>query len=154
MSEEIKKTKTIEDRVRDLMVKFKIEESNDEFLRSVMELVERGSNPKNFCPKCDYRLTFNAIALELHCVNCGYAEGISSVKSSDMQPQKITSGTSALPSGVEKLIEKSGPISKKGKSAADQINALRNKSEGTGGNEMDEGVIKSHDPKIKSVKWC
>jgi len=152
MSEE-KDKRTLEDRIKELMTKFKIEERKDEFLRLVIELVERGVNPQHFCPKCDYRMLYDPTLAVMKCINCG-----NFISSRDIilgaNKLKFSAGK-PLPAGVENLIKSEREVSKKKKvSMAEKVNKLRSAAAGETVNLNDEEIVRAQDPRIKGdIKW-
>jgi len=151
--------KTIKERINELSEKYKIDSPT--FPAEIMDLVERGAYPKNFCPSCQERMIYDPQKGYLLCINCGYEDverppvvptSTSSVPARPIaQPGKI-------PAGVQKLIddvpkENKVPVTRN-PTRAEKILRLKSKIEGGGSTPMDDEIVRSQDSNIKGEINC
>jgi len=151
--------KTIKERIKELSEKYKIDSPT--FPAEIMDLVERGAYPKNFCPSCQERMIYDPQKGYLLCLNCGY-ENVEKpqvvpipVNSVPMRP---TAQPGKIPAGVQKLIddvpkETKVPVTRT-PNRAEKILRMKSKMEGGGSTPMDDEIIRGQDSNIKGeINW-
>ena len=116
--------KTIKDRIISLAEKHEIKDPT--FMTDVMDIVERGSFPENFCPECTERMIFDSFKSILRCINCGYTH-------SGIDQQVKTKPTGKIPDGLVKALEdtpdKAKSTTSRTPGKAEQILKLHKKAE-------------------------
>lgn len=151
---------TIKERIKSIAEKYKID--SPLFLAEVMDLVERGAYPKNFCPACQERMTYDPAKGYLLCINCGYEDveekEMPAVTIAKPAGQTITStpaNTANIPKGVQDLInDVPKPTAPRNPGRADKIARLKNAMDGGPITAEDDAIVRGQDPNIKGgINW-
>jgi hypothetical protein len=151
--------KTIKERINELSEKYKIDSPT--FPAEIMDLVERGAYPKNFCPSCQERMIYDPQKGYLLCINCGYED----VERPAVVPTPTSSAPARpiaqpgkIPAGVQKLIDDVPKETKipvpRNPNRADRILQMKNKMEGGATTPLDDEIVRGQDSNIKGgINW-